>query len=354
MQVNSPAKEGHDSVTTKPAIQTVPPGLDCLFRGDPNWVIFPPGLSEADRNELQRWSDVAYKIEEQVPHATLKHWLHPIRHARIHKVADPGAPASVEVDGFDVLDLNWSDFKARASSGDIFGTPLLIREAFDDAGEFSNDKYAETLEQTFPGVKLDVRYHQSQPEPIPISEAARLVRTSPGTVLTNAPNFLDLDSVSNAIKPALTRIPRFRLLDRLVRGAKANYSGRSGKKLFLTPFDVGSCQSFEILGLPGAFSGAHMDALGGTWLRNLFGTKLWMIVPQGLMSDQDWVEFGEEGPGWNPGTKSRAIILRTGDVFYMPPGIRVIHAVLTLETCLMDGGMLWDDVTLLPLLRTIH
>lgn len=110
MQVNSPAKEGHDSVTTKPAIQTVPPVLDCLFRGDPNWVIFPPGLSEADRNELQRWSDVAYKIGEQVPHATLKHWLHPIRHARIHKVADPGAFASVEVDGFDVLDLNWSDF----------------------------------------------------------------------------------------------------------------------------------------------------------------------------------------------------------------------------------------------------
>lgn len=203
-------------------------------------------------------------------------------------------------------------------------------------------------------MKLDVRYHQSQPEPIPISEAARLVRTSPGTVLTNSPNFLDLDSVSNAIKPALTRIPRFRLLDRLVKGAKANYSGRSGKKLFLTPFDVGSCQSFEILGLPGAFSGAHMDALGGTSLRNLFGTKLWLIVPQDLMSDQDWVEFGEEGPGWNPGTKSRAIILRTGDVFFMPPGIRVIHAVLTLETCLMDGGMLWDDVTLLPLLRTIH
>jgi hypothetical protein len=30
-----------------------------------------------------------------------------------------------------------------------------------------------------------------------------------------------------------------------------------------------------------------MDALGGTWLRNLFGTKLWMIVPERLITDQD-------------------------------------------------------------------
>ena len=75
------------------------------------------------------------------------------------------------------------------------------------------------------------------------------------------------------------------MLDTLVRGVKAKYVGRIGKKTYLTPFDVGSCQSFEILGLRGAFSGAHMDALGGTWLRNLFGTKLWIIVPKQLITD---------------------------------------------------------------------
>jgi hypothetical protein len=79
-----------------------------------------------------------------------------------------------------------------------------------------------------------------------------------------------------------------------------------------------------------------------------------MIVPERLMTDQDWIDFSKAGSSWNPGTKSRALILSPGDVFFMPPGTRVIHAVLTLETCLMDGGMLWDDVTLLPLLQTIH
>jgi hypothetical protein len=199
-----------------------------------------------------------------------------------------------------------------------------------------------------------VRYHISAPQPLLVSEAARLVRTPHNTILPDAPNFLDLESSSNAIKPGLTRLPRYRLLDTLVRGAKANYAGRPGKKTYLTPFDVGSSQSFEILGLRGAFSGAHVDALGGTWLRNLFGTKLWMVVPERLMTDQDWVDFSKAGSSWKPGTKSRALILGPGDVFFMPPGTRVIHAVLTLETCLMDGGMLWDDLTLLPLLQTIH
>lgn len=75
------------------------------------------------------------------------------------------------------------------------------------------------------------------------------------------------------------------MLDTLVRGVKAKYVGRIGKKTYLTLFDVGSCQSFEILGLRGAFSRAHIDALGGTWLRNLFGTKLWIIVPKQLITD---------------------------------------------------------------------
>lgn len=70
-QVDSPATEAQDEATAKPGIQTVPPSLDTIYRGDPNSVIFPSGLCEAERNKLQRWSDIAYKIEEQVPHPTL-------------------------------------------------------------------------------------------------------------------------------------------------------------------------------------------------------------------------------------------------------------------------------------------
>jgi hypothetical protein len=329
-------------------------GSDPSIRNIVDRIVFPSGICDTEKVKLQHWADIAYETEDQAPHPILKHWLHPIQFASVHTVADTEEVIDADENMYDVLEISWNLFKSRAGRGEIFSTPLLIKETFADADEFSVRDYADRLEQTFPGMEVIVRYHMSEPEPLPVSEAARLFRTLHGNVLPNAPNFLDLESSSNAIKPGLTRLPRYRLLDALVRGAKANYTGRLGKKTYLTPFDVGSCQSFEILGLRGAFSGAHMDALGGTWLRNLFGTKLWMIVPERLMTDQDWIDFSKAGPGWNPGKKSRAIILGPGDVFFMPPGTRVIHAVLTLETCLMDGGMLWDDVTLLPLLQSIY
>lgn len=82
-----------------------------------------------------------------------------------------------------------------------------------------------------------------------------------------------------------------------------------------------------------------MDALGGTWLRNLFGWKLWFIVPESNISEEDWKVFGKEGHHWNPGSKARGILLRPSDVFFMLLGMCVIHAVFTLETCLMEGGI---------------
>jgi hypothetical protein len=78
-------------------------------------------------------------------------------------------------------------------------------------------------------------------EPLLVLEAARLVRTLYNTILPKAPNFLDLESSSNTIKLGLTRLLRYSLLDTLVRGAKANYVGRLGKKTYLTPFDIGNC-----------------------------------------------------------------------------------------------------------------
>ena len=85
-----------------------------------------------------------------------------------------------------------------------------------------------------------MRYHILVLELILVLEVARLVQTPYSTVLPKAPNFLDLESSLNAIKLGLTRLPRYRLLDTLVRGVKANYVERLGKKTYLTPFDVGS------------------------------------------------------------------------------------------------------------------
>lgn len=99
-------------------------------------------------------------------------------------------------------------FKSRSNKGEVFRTPLLIKETFADADGFSVEDYADRLEQTFVGMELVVRYYMSAPEPLLVSEAARLVRTLHNTVLPNAPKFLDLESSSDAIKLGLTRLPR--------------------------------------------------------------------------------------------------------------------------------------------------
>lgn len=37
----------------------------------------------------------------------------------------------------------------------------------------------------------------------------------------------------------------------------------------------------------------------------------------------------------------------------MPPGLPLVHSVLTLDTCLQEGGMLWDERALLSALENI-
>ena len=54
------------------------------------------------------------------------------------------------------------------------------------------------------------------------------------------------------------------------------------------------------------------------------------------------------------GDKARAILVQPGDTFLMPPGLLLVHAVLTLALCLMQGGMLWDSLNILAILKNIH
>jgi len=204
-------------------------------------IVFLPGTCHTERLKLQHWADIAHETENQALHLILKHWLHPVQYASIHAVVDTEEVVDTDTTVYDVLAIPWDVFKSQAGKGEVFRTLLLIKETFANADEFSVKDYADRLKQTFVGIELIVRYHISTPELLLVSEAARLVQTLHNTILPDAPNFLNLESSSNAIKLGLTCLPRYRLLDTLVRGAKANYAGRLGKKIYLTPFNVGSC-----------------------------------------------------------------------------------------------------------------
>lgn len=163
-----------------------------------------------------------------------------------------------------------------------------------------------------------------------------------------------MDDIARVPKPDFTQLDRFGLLDRLVQYRKCDLADQHSfaqKQLTLTPFDVGSCRHFNILASRGAFSGPHRDSLGATWVQALFGTKIWWILPYSTTSSHDLDAFEEHGPSQDPQGRARALLIEKGDILLMPHEHPVIHAVLALQTALMDGGMFWDEVSLEPLLQ---
>jgi len=115
---------------------------------------------------------------------------------------------------------------------------------------------------------------------------------------------------------------------------------------------IEGCLKFMIAGQRGVFSGPHLDILNGTYIKCLSGLKIWSLFPD--LSAEEEVQFEGDGDQWDfqPG-RARLVVLKPGDTFFMPPGLRVVHAPLTLEDCIMSGGMVWDYRNIVETLENI-
>jgi hypothetical protein len=248
----------------------------------------------------------------------------------------------------DVLYYTAADFVAAAASGTAFRKPLVIKEQFADRGMHTFAQYLSLLQDSCSRSCVDVRRTDSKTAaPMGVERFVQLARGPPASPADGS-NALNLGNLSKAHRPLFTMLPRFRLLETLT----ASLQPSVGKRTHSTAVDVDSCFAFNILGLPGAFSGAHVDALCGTWVRALDGVKYWMIVPERNMASQ-WDALMEQGDDWLPRGQERLIVLEEDDVLLMPPGLRVVHAVHTPVSCLMEGGMLWDDLNVPEILRSV-
>ncbi|KAK4905828.1 hypothetical protein LTR49_024919 [Elasticomyces elasticus] len=109
---------------------------------------------------------------------------------------------------------------------------------------------------------------------------------------------------------------------------------------------IPSLLRFTILGFISAFSGGHCDVRNDS-------TKAW-IVASGLTTE-DFVEWANTADPltWCPHGKTRVIVLKEGDTLWMPPGVIVVHALLTLRECLMTGGMMWDSLRMRDIANNI-
>lgn len=248
----------------------------------------------------------------------------------------------------DVLYYSSRNFVADSQDGKIFRKPIVIKEAFSDLNMHTVHGFASLIEDTSSVGGLDVRgLDEKHPVTIDPKKFASLLRSQSDSM--DGLNALNLRSITKAHRPLFAMLKRFRLLESLTE----RLDGNIGKRAESSPTDIASCIGFNIVALAGAFSGAHVDALGGTWVRNLNGLKFWMIVPEHEM-ESEWEAFANAGDEWTPDGKQRLILLEENDVLFMPPGSRIVHAVHSPTKCLMEGGILWDEATILSTLEAVH
>jgi hypothetical protein len=276
-------------------------------------------------------------------------WLEKTRWANLYNDPTGISPRPALPLNVDIWYMEWDTFQTRADAGELFFKPIVIKQKFQDSGMHELPSYLALLKERYPNQVLDLQNTETgKCQSIEVEDfwAARshAEKHSPGE-LPEMSNAVNLRKIANADAPLLTRLKRFRLLETLIdRAAKL----APGKRTFREANDISDCLGFDLLGFKGAFTRPHVDALMGTWIRCLSGTKAWIFAPG--MSGKDWDNFTQEGPSWSPAEKGRIIVLEKDDVLLMPPGIRVLHTVFTLEPSLMEGGMLWDECNIPSLL----
>ncbi|KAK3628206.1 hypothetical protein LTR22_022445 [Elasticomyces elasticus] len=247
----------------------------------------------------------------------------------------------------DVVYCTAEDFILHAKAGKLFSKPLVIKEDFTDRGMHTIELFLTLLEESCSQSWLDVRrINTKEAAPIRTDALADLARRPSclehGLTVPNLLNF------TKAHRPLFTMLPRFRLLETLTERLQGNV----GEKTESFAVDPISHVGFNNLGLSGAFSGPQISAVCGTWFRNLEGVQYWMVVPEAAMVSE-WEAFKNEGDNWLPGGRERLIVLEEDDVLLIPPGLRVVHAVHSPVSCLTEGGMLWDELSLLETLHSI-
>lgn len=295
-----------------------------------------------DATRTEEFCNIAHRVwSMESKHSGLSPYISPIRFASQFEDFGNGS-LGPPADQADVWRLSAGCFEKRVET-DALPELTIVDEFFTDT--HTRQSFARVLHDKYIGMQILARKgEEPQPKRIPVKKVISLL--DDGGSDTSMYNLLSMDSIVAAEEPLVTRLSRFGLLETVVCRLKARanlirWHDVADKQVKPTPQDVASCLRFSILGFDGAFSGSHRDALGGTWLRSLFGIRLWWIVSDDQMTESDWKRFEQDGDKWDPGDKARAVVVRPGEVLVMARPI--IHAVLTVETSAMSGGMFWDE-----------
>ncbi|KAM0714196.1 hypothetical protein Q7P37_009983 [Cladosporium fusiforme] len=197
-------------------------------------------------------------FDDQSEHQVRKAWLRlTTQWAKIY--AGPGSALghrdSVTESDADVVYTSSQEFLRLSRQDKVFSKPVVIKENFADAGIFTLNEFVRALgHSTTESIDVSAFIQMLQAEAAP----------EPGS-RNYGLNALDFHGITSCSRPAFTHLLRYRLLETLseaaIKGGPGKRISRGGRPV---PFDITGSLSFNILGLDGAFSPPHMDALTGT------------------------------------------------------------------------------------------
>ncbi|KAK4889058.1 hypothetical protein LTR27_012096 [Elasticomyces elasticus] len=321
----------------------------------PKFTLNDSSLTDTMASTRRKGFEVIHSIKDLVSDRcktdakahVLSSWTLPSHLASVFFDPDDDSLSSATREEAEVWCLSSDCLHRYLLAGIVLDRPVLIKNAVRDAGWLTWERCQAMLRSKLEGRVLQVRD--------PISHA--LLDMDGEEILENlsspdaALNALDLPGLVRGDRPAFTLLPQYRLLEDLVYNEAWD---EVSKQITTKELDILGCTRFNILGFRGAFSGAHMDTLNGTWVRSFCGRKAWMFVPPNKLDNDDLRRLAQSGDAYDPRGKGRIMIIEQDEVLLMPPGVNIAHAVLTLETSLMEGAMLWDESMVNDILKNIH
>jgi hypothetical protein len=259
----------------------------------------------------------------------------------------PPGTASRECDA-EILYYTSQDFVRASQDGKTFFKPVVIREQFSDVGMHTCSGFAGILLDTNRKSRIEVGSLDIETvNSMDLEKFVEILRKPEGSdtgLCNRSPH-----DIAKSHRPLFTLTPRYRLLECLIEKTRMTFHDETSGSV---PKILGDAIDFNAVGLPGCFSGAQVNALGGTWIRNLQGIKFWMIIPEEEM-EAEWKSFAASGNKWLPGGKQRLVVLEQDDVIFLPPGMLAVFAVHCPTTSLVQGALFWDELNLTPTLQAI-
>jgi hypothetical protein len=246
----------------------------------------------------------------------------------------------------DILYCSVDDMLEAARSGEVFQKPVVIKESFSDAGMHNYERFLSLLEDASNSEEqAEVRcINIEEPMCEALGQFTTYLRSHPED--TNGFWMSTSRSVANCHRPLFTMLTRFRLLESVTAGINDNRFDLASPPVGMT-MSVNS----NTISFPGSFSGAYINTAAGGWQRNLSGLQLWVFVPEEAADSSDFADLANGKNGWLPLGRQRLVVLEENDVLFVPPGLRLVQAWHTPVTCLTEQGLLWDDLSVLPILE---